>query len=25
LPITIKAPGEMELRWRDSWALGDFQ
>jgi len=25
LPVTIKAPGEMELRWRDSWALGDFQ
>lgn len=25
LPVTIKASGEMEIRWRDSWTLGDFQ
>lgn len=25
LPVTIKAPGEMEIRWRDSWALSDLQ
>jgi beta-xylosidase len=24
LPVTIKSPGEMELRWRDSWDLSVF-